>query len=77
LNEAGKGLLDSSGIRDGTKFNQNLPHIIALAGLYSHYLPQDYSVSTTLPIASTVDVSGTYKKDVVNVGMGVSVEFRY
>jgi opacity protein-like surface antigen len=71
LNASGNPPLDSIAIGLGASYVLKNGLSFTLAGLYSHFLPQDYSVS----VPDAFEVSGTYEKDVINVGIGVG--FRY
>jgi long-chain fatty acid transport protein len=71
LNASANPPLDSIAIGLGASYALKNGLSFTLACLYSHYLPQDYSISTP----GVFDVSGTYEKDVVNVGIGVGFSY--
>jgi long-subunit fatty acid transport protein len=71
LNASGNPPLDSIAIGLGASYVLKNGLSFTLAGLYSHYLPQDYSI----PVTGAFDVSGTYEKDVINVGIGVGFSY--
>jgi long-chain fatty acid transport protein len=72
LNASANPPLDSIAIGLGASYALKNGLSFTLAGLYSHYLPQDYSIS---PDPAAFNVSGTYEKDVVNVGIGVGFSY--
>jgi opacity protein-like surface antigen len=69
LNASANPPLDSIAIGLGASYALKNGLSFTLAGLYSHYLPQDYSIS------ESAVASGTYEKDVVNVGIGVGFSY--
>jgi long-chain fatty acid transport protein len=71
LNASANPPLDSIAVGLGASYTLKNGLSFTLAFLYSHYLPQDYSVSTP----NVFDVSGTYEKDVLNIGIGVGFHY--
>jgi long-subunit fatty acid transport protein len=71
LNASANPPLDSIAISLGASYALKNGLSFTLAGLYNHYLPQDYAVS----VPGVFGVSGTYEKDVVNVGIGVGFSY--
>jgi long-chain fatty acid transport protein len=68
LNASANPPLDSVAFGLGCVYSFNQNFDIGLAFLYSHYEPHDYSVSGGA-------ISGTYKKDVLNAGIGVGFHY--
>ncbi|AEF86663.1 conserved hypothetical protein [Treponema primitia ZAS-2] len=60
LATAGKSLLAKSGIVDGTKFNQNLPHLIALGAEYQVNDSLGVSLSGTIYLLSLANLGKTF-----------------
>jgi long-chain fatty acid transport protein len=80
LNASANPLLDSIAFGLGatygiTKYGLDL----TLSCLYSHYIPQDYSVTQYStppnPIVPVYTVDGTYKKDIFEIGIGVGYHY--
>jgi long-chain fatty acid transport protein len=61
------------GLGGSYTFNNGLDLILSF--LYSHYLPADYSVSQYSGPYEVYNVSGTYNKDVIEIGIGVGYKF--
>jgi long-chain fatty acid transport protein len=55
----------------GGSYTLDMGLSFTLSGLWSHYLDRDFSASQP----SAFDVTGTYKKDVINIGIGIGYTF--
>ncbi|MDR1863080.1 MAG: hypothetical protein LBQ67_04070 [Treponema sp.] len=71
LNASANPPLDSLNFGLGATYSLGFGLDINLGVLYVHYIPADYKAG----IPSAVNIEGTNKKDVVNVGIGVSYRF--
>jgi long-chain fatty acid transport protein len=58
LGQAATGVLNIAGVKDGDKFNQNLPHIIALGAEYALNDALTLSLSGTAYLLSVADLNG-------------------
>jgi long-chain fatty acid transport protein len=72
LNASANPPLDSIAFGLGANYALKNGLSFTLSGLYSHYLPQDYSVAAP---GNAFTVSGTYEKDVINVGIGIGYKY--
>jgi long-chain fatty acid transport protein len=70
---SGNPPLDSISISCGATYAINKNFEITLSALWTHYIPFDYSYAVQGTTAGAItDVSGTYKKDVYDIGLGAS-----
>jgi long-chain fatty acid transport protein len=70
LNASANPPLDSVTVGLGGTYSFGFGLDINLGVLYAHYLPADYKAATT-----GLSVEGTNKKDVINIGLGVSYHY--
>jgi long-chain fatty acid transport protein len=70
LNATANPPLDSIAFGLGGSYSFGFGLDLNLGVLYAHYLPVDYKVETT-----GLSVEGTNKKDVINIGLGVSYHY--
>jgi long-chain fatty acid transport protein len=70
LNASANPVLDSIAFGAGGTYSFNNGLDVTLSALYCYYLPFDYSVSS-----SGITVDGTYKKDVLGIGIGVGYKY--
>jgi long-chain fatty acid transport protein len=75
LNASANPPLDSLAVGLGGTYAFKNGLDITLSGLYSHYLPRDFTVSMPAGQDIVADISGTFKKDVIEVGIGVGFHY--
>jgi long-chain fatty acid transport protein len=76
LNASANPPLDSVAVGLGGTYAFKNGLDITLSGLYSHYLPRDFTVlMSNDAIGTLADISGTYKKDVIEVGIGIGFHY--
>jgi long-chain fatty acid transport protein len=75
LNASANPPLDSVAVGLGGTYAFKNGLDITLSGLYCHYLPRDFTVSMPAGTDIVADISGTFKKDVIEVGIGVGFHY--
>ncbi|MDR1211386.1 MAG: hypothetical protein LBK40_04045 [Spirochaetaceae bacterium] len=73
LNASANPPLDSIAVGLGASYALKNGLSFTLSGLYSYYLPHDYS--SVSPFPSIFSASGTYKKSVLNIGIGAGYHY--
>jgi long-subunit fatty acid transport protein len=75
LNASANAPLNSVAFGFGGNYALDMGLSFTLSFLWSHYLDRDFSAKTVSSGYTVYDVSGAYKKDVINVGIGVGYSF--
>jgi long-chain fatty acid transport protein len=75
LNASANPPLDSIAVGLGGTYTFKNGLDITLSSLYSHYLPRDFTVSMPSAAGPLADITGTYKKDVIEIGIGVGFHY--
>ncbi|GHT91053.1 hypothetical protein FACS1894140_0840 [Spirochaetia bacterium] len=75
LNASANPLLDSIAFGLGATYSLKHGLDATLSFLYSHYIPQDYSVTQYSSANPVYSVDGTYTKDIFEIGIGIGYHY--
>jgi long-subunit fatty acid transport protein len=71
LNASANPPLNSIALGLGGSYALDMGLSFTVGFLWSHYLDRDYSAAQVSSGNTVYDVSGAYKKDVINIGIGI------